>query len=134
MSDNFQHEEMIKLVATVRVLIDDENYQECEELVLDALRFFPHSPQPHNLLGMIFELTSQHDLAMKHFRAAYSLDPTYLPARHNMELYGNFGSNGRGALDESDCPRLQDKGRYRVEYDKKGIGHVIRSFKNESTK
>lgn len=135
MCENFkENEELFKLVATVKLMVSDEKYQECEELILDSLRLYPHAPQPHNLLGMIFELKSQHDIAMKHFRAAYSLDPTYLPAKHNMELYGNFGSNGRGAFDESDCPKYKDKGKYKVEYDRKGIGHVLRRSNNEPGK
>ena len=48
----------------------------------------PHSAIPHNLMGILMEKENNHVLAMKHFRAAYALDPTYIPARYNMEQYG----------------------------------------------
>ena len=45
----------------------------------------PHCAIPHNLMGILLEKEANHVLAMKHFRAAYALDPTYIPARYNME-------------------------------------------------
>ena len=36
----------------------------------------PHGAVPHNLMGILLEKESNHVLAMKHFRAAYALDPT----------------------------------------------------------
>lgn len=64
----------------------------------------PHAPEPHNLMGIILENENDHIGAMKHFRAAWALDPTYLPARFNMEQYGRFSAVERvDAYDESDC-------------------------------
>ncbi|MPN31218.1 hypothetical protein SDC9_178692 [bioreactor metagenome] len=65
---------------------------------------------------------------MKHFRAAWALDPTYIPARQNLDCYGTFFSNGKCAYDESDYSVEEDEERkkYEIEYDKHGIGHIVR--------
>ena len=71
----------------------------------------PHAPEPHNLMGIILENENDHIGAMKHFRAAWALDPTYLPARFNMEQYAGFSAVGRmDAYDES-RPREEVKAR-----------------------
>ncbi len=41
-----------------------------------------------------FEMQGNHLMAMKHFRVAWDLEPTYLPARQNLEVFGNTHSNG----------------------------------------
>ena len=63
--------------------------------------------------------------AMKHFRAAWALDPAYLPARQNLDTFGTFFSHGKSAYDESDCTeeKLEE---YVTEYDANGIGHLVR--------
>ncbi|OYP11716.1 hypothetical protein CG709_08570 [Lachnotalea glycerini] len=86
----------------------------------------PHAPEPHNLMGMILEWQGDHLLAMKHFRASWDLDPSYLPARHNLDVYGSFFSRRMGAYDESDCPALEEKNPYKLEYGENNIGHVAR--------
>ena len=73
-------------------------------------------------------------IAQRHFseaedEAAWALDPTYRPARINMERYGSFcGQMPRPVYDETDCAPdpAQSRPAYRIEYDKHGIGHVIR--------
>jgi Tfp pilus assembly protein PilF len=64
----------------------DKSYQ----LILYALNENPDSPKPHNLLGIWYELKGNNDLARKHYRAAYALDPTYKPASVNLERVCTF--------------------------------------------
>lgn len=101
-------------------------YKDCESQIAAAMRDYPHAAQPHNLMGVLMEAEDDHAGAMRHFRAAWALDPTYRPARYNMERTGTFYSAGACAIDESDCPAPQDRPRYKVEYDAQGIGHVVR--------
>ena len=115
--------------SEVRQLIVNGAYEECDTLLKNSIGEYPHAPEPHNFLGMLLENEGNHLLAMKHFRAAWALDPTYLPARHNLEFYGTFFSRGNGAFDESDCPQLVENKTYKVEYDKNGIGHVVSTEK-----
>lgn len=97
--------ELTALCNAVRVLITQRDYQQCEDLIRDAMRQYPHAPEPHNLLGILLEKECNHPAAMKHFRAAWALDPTYMPARNNLDMYGTFFSTGKCAYDESDCEK-----------------------------
>jgi uncharacterized protein YunC (DUF1805 family) len=55
------------------------------KLIISALSMNPHAPEPHNLLGLWYEMKGNDDIARKHYRAAYALDPTYKPASKNLE-------------------------------------------------
>ncbi|MDF2886247.1 MAG: hypothetical protein K0R23_632 [Lacrimispora sp.] len=100
---NEREETLTALCETIRDLIGMQDYQTCESMICQAIGKYPHAPEPHNLIGILLEKTGDHPSAMKHFRAAWALDPTYLPARQNLECYGTFFSNGRCAYDEKDC-------------------------------
>ncbi|MGN0371963.1 MAG: hypothetical protein ACI4F3_04040 [Enterocloster sp.] len=117
--------ELHRLCASVRKYAGTDNYQKCAELICEAMGRFPHSPEPHNLFGIVLEKEGDHAEAMKHFRAAWALDPGYQPARQNMELYSTFYSQGKCAYDEDDCPQ-ESCPKYVTEYDEKGIGHLVR--------
>lgn len=100
-------QELAILCGTVKRLVEQQKYQESETLIKEAMERFPHAPEPHNLFGLLFEMQGDHLAAMKHFRAAYALDPTYLPARHNLDLFGSFYPTGKWAYDVSDCSEEQ---------------------------
>ena len=109
-------------------LIVQHEYKECEKKLGEAMLQNPHSAIPHNLMGILMEKERNHVLAMKHFRAAYALDPTYTPARQNLEVYGTFYSCGKCAFDESDCPE-EAPSPYAARYDEKGTGQAVRREK-----
>lgn len=133
--------EQKQLCTLVRKLVSKEKYEECIAEICKAMGSHPHAPEPHNLLGIVLEKTGDHASAMRHFRAAWALDPSYLPANHNLNTYGTFFSSGKCAFDESDLPPLplpnaelvyDERGIGRmvsnttIEYDEHGIGHVVR--------
>ena len=97
-----------KLEDRCKRLIVQREYKECEKKLGEAMLQNPHSAIPHNLMGILMEKERNHVLAMKHFRAAYALDPTYIPARYNMEQYGTMYPSGRCAYTEKDCPIQND--------------------------
>ncbi len=97
--------ELDALCSSVRELVEQKEYQKCELLIKDAMGKYPHAPQPHNLIGILLEKEGDHVAAMKHFRAAWALDPTYIPARCNLERYGSLYVIEKCAYDESDCPQ-----------------------------
>ena len=109
----------------VRKYAKAQDYQKCVTMICKAMGEFPNAPEPHNLLGIVMEKEGDHVGAMRHFRAAYALDPTYLPARQNLDHYGTFYSRGGCAYDESDCPQ-EAPSPYEIQYDEKGIGHAVR--------
>lgn len=120
--------ELKELCSSVRSFVIDGDYETCIEPICLAMERFPHAPQPHNLLGIVMEKLGDHHSAMKHFRVAWALDPTYLPANHNLNTYGTFFSKGNCAFDESDLPSDRVSSM-EVEYDKCGIGRVVHKSK-----
>ena len=120
---------MQPLTAHIRLLVAQRHFSEAEDEAAKAMAAAPHAAQPHNLMGIIAESRNDHVQAMKHFRAAWALDPTFLPARINIERYGSFsGQMPRPVYDETECTPCpaESRGAYRIEYDAKGVGHVIR--------
>jgi len=99
--------EIQSLCNRVRELVRKGDISEGESIAIEAMKTHPHAPEPHNLLGVLLEKRGDHLLAMKHFRAAWALDPTYVPVRQNLDNFGTFFSTGKCAYDESDC--LKDR-------------------------
>ena len=52
--------------------------------IIESIGINPSAPQPHNLLGIWFELHGDGDKARRHYRAAYALDPTFKAACNNL--------------------------------------------------
>ncbi len=117
-----------ELCVSIRKMVADNGYESCIELIYKALENNPHAPQPHNLLGIVLEKNGDHLNAMKHFRKALDLDPAYMPAYHNLYIYGTFISCGKCAFDESDVP-LELMNNIEIVYDEQGIGHVVNKTK-----
>ena len=115
--------EMRILCNKVRELININDYMSCVELIRNAMSINPHAPEPHNLFGILLEKNEDHLLAMRHFRAAWALDPTYIPARQNLIHYGTFYSNCKCAYDESDCPK-ENIVSNKIKFDAHGIGQI----------
>ncbi len=113
------------LCDQVKTLIYQQKYNDCKMLITEAMKNYPHAPEPHNFLGILLETQGNHLMAMKHFRASWALDPTYIPARSNLECYGNIFSQKRFVFCEEEC-KQEKKDLYKVMYDNNGIGHVKR--------
>ncbi|WP_017470409.1 hypothetical protein [Amphibacillus jilinensis] len=111
----------------IRHLIEQRDFKRAEEKICDLMKKWPHSPEPHNFMGIFLELQNDHSKAMKHFRASWALDPTYKPVKHNLQHFGTFYSKGRYAFDERDCASCEDEVKYKIEYDANGIGRMVRS-------
>lgn len=59
-------------------------------IIKEALILNTEAAEPHNLLGIFFEMKGDDNNARKHYRAAYALDPTYKPACRNLERLVEF--------------------------------------------
>ena len=99
-----EKKELAALCDSVKHLVGEGDLSTCEEIIADAMHRYPHAPQPHNLMGVLFEIRNDHDSAGKHFRAAWSLDPTYIPARYNLDNFASFDNQRKYAFDENDYP------------------------------
>jgi len=109
--------ELDELCETIRELVSEKQFDYCVDLICKAMMKYPDAPHPHNLLGIVLEKKGDHVSGMKHFLAAWALDPTYLPARYNMDTYGSFYPQGSCAYRDKDV---------KVKYDNKGISHLVR--------
>lgn len=123
---NEEKKELIKVSNEVKTLVEDRAYEACDLLLRKMIGKYPHAPEPHNLFGILLEKEGNHLVAMKHFRAAWALDPTYLPARFNLAQYTSFFATGAVAFNEGDCPELVEDCPGHVAYDENGIGHIVR--------
>lgn len=129
MNDNI---EITALCNAAKEMILRKEFHNCEKLISQAMSFYPHSAAPHNLMGILLENEGDHLLAMKHFRAAWALDPTFLPVKYNLNQYADLCSGIRkDAYIEEDCPQEHGNELYKIEFNDNGIGHVI---KNKSSK
>lgn len=100
---NEKNNSLESLCETVKNMVLSGRYELCYDLICNAMSEYPDSAIPHNLMGIWCEKEGFHVEAMKHFRAAYALEPTYAPASQNLDTYGTFNSTGRCAFVESDC-------------------------------
>lgn len=96
-------DDFMPTIKQAKELIADKKYKECEALVCTSMFEHPHDAIPHNLMGLLLESEDRHAEAMKHFRAAYALDPTYAPPSWNLECFGCFAMRRRCAYFASDC-------------------------------
>lgn len=119
-------QELSALCTSIRQLVEQNKYEIGEVLIKEAMGKYPDAPEPHNLLGLVLEAKRDHLAAMRHFRAAYALDPTYLPAQHNLDHFGTFFSNGERAYSETDCSQRKKDEQYKIDYDIHGIGHLVK--------
>lgn len=96
-------EELGEMIGKAKDMIDHREFDACEALLATAMFQNPHSAVPHNLMGLLLEKKRKHEDAMKHFRAANALDPTYGPSRWNLEGFSEFYKTRADAYFTSDC-------------------------------
>jgi len=75
----------VSCVAYAAEALRNCEMEKAYELIIEAMTLKPSAAEPHNLLGIWFEISGNEDMARRHYRAAYSLDPTYKPACNNLE-------------------------------------------------
>lgn len=122
---NIDKKEPVQFIKEVKALIISGKHSEAYEKISKAMSIYPHSPAPHNLMGILLEAQEKHPEAMSHFRAAYALDATYLPVGFNLDTYGSMFSKKQPSYENSDCPQDYCYSKCGIEYDGKGVGRVI---------
>ncbi len=90
---------------SIRQLLKNRKLDDSEQDIRKAMSAYPHSPVPHNLMGILLIYKEDKIGAMKHFRAAYALDPAYIPARCNLDNCANLYASWKYAFTETDCPK-----------------------------
>lgn len=93
-----------ELNDSIQTLYMKEDYETCEKMIVEAIGKYPHAAHPHNLYGIILEKAGDKYAAMSHYRAAIALEPSYIPARCNLNRYGDMSNrNTKPAFSENDC-------------------------------
>ena len=118
-------EDYIELAKTA---IKAGDFPLAEANIKQAMAENPHSPVVHNLYGILEELLKEDNLAHRHYRAAYALDPTYQPAIKNLERISTSEERARKQpIDFGDETADDDEeSLYVVEYDSHHVGHLRR--------
>ena len=58
-------------------------------MVREVMGKYPDAAEPQSVQDTVGK-KGDHTGAMRHFRAAWALDPGYAPARKNLDRYGSF--------------------------------------------
>ena len=79
-----------ELIEFAKKCINEKKFDKAIEYLKKAMVEKLESPEPQNLLGVLFELKGDLSKAGKHYRAALELDPTYRPSQDNLERVTSF--------------------------------------------
>lgn len=108
--------------------IKNSNLSQSYEYIHIAIAQDDSSPKPHNLLGIIAELNGNLNLAGKHYRAAYALDPTFKAACRNLDRITKFYYRlDIKNIDFGDTSESERESLYIIKYDSNNIGHLIKN-------
>jgi DNA-binding response OmpR family regulator len=87
-------------LARARQLLADDCLNEAELEVKAAIALDPDRPAAFNLMGAIHEQRQDPLTAIREYRAALALAPSYEPAQRNLERLTTWPRSGRIVLDE----------------------------------
>ncbi|MBI5579171.1 MAG: response regulator [Deltaproteobacteria bacterium] len=98
--DESQAEGYPTLIELAKKCIADYRFEAAGAHVRKAVAIDPSRPEAFNLLGAILEVQGAHpSAALKNYHAALSLDPSYIPARKNIERIAGENKYRRGKID-----------------------------------
>ena len=73
-------------------LLRNSKYEEAQFCIHEAILLNDNGVEAQNLIGAYYELIGDRLMALRHYRAAYALEPSYEYANLNIErlTYNNF--------------------------------------------
>ncbi len=83
-------------IKFAKKMINERNFSEARKYLEKAVATDPNDPEVFNLLGVIYEFEDDENKAMKNYRTAVSLDPTYKPAQDNLNRISEFSHSRKG--------------------------------------
>jgi Flp pilus assembly protein TadD len=88
-------------VELAKRCVGDRHFAAAVEHVRKAISLDPGRPEGFNLLGALTEI--QHNVleAQKYYRAALDLDPTYKPAKDNLDRSTRWQRGGNIVLEQA---------------------------------
>lgn len=72
-------------LSSAKFYLNKRNFGKAKEMLKKATGLDPEKPEAFNLMGAIFELKGDVSEALKKYRAALALEPSYKPAKTNLE-------------------------------------------------
>lgn len=91
--DEYEAEGFSEYLNMAKAEVNNHNFERAVELLKKATSIDPEKPEPFNLLGIIYEMRNNQPEAMKMYRTALSLDPTYTPANENLDRAGDMNTS-----------------------------------------
>ena len=107
-----EEQDLCSLCSKIKEYVEKSDWAACMEQIPKYMELYPDSAVPHNLMGIVLESQGKHPEAMKHFRAAWSLDSTFVPANRNMDAYSMYDRKGEvePAYTMEDCKPKPEPG------------------------
>ncbi|MBN1195777.1 MAG: tetratricopeptide repeat protein, partial [Candidatus Aminicenantes bacterium] len=99
----FQREELdeesaegyLSLIELAKLQISDREFPNAVDTVRRAIAADPGQPEAYNLLGALLEIRGRWMEAQKFYRAALDIDPTFVPARSNLQRTVSMDKRGK---------------------------------------
>ena len=98
-----------KAIEKAALALAARDFPTSRQIIAGAMAMDMDAPEPHNLLGILYELMGDDGAARQHYRAAYALDPTYKPSCRNLERLALYGFNAAGSFDYG-IPAVKEQG------------------------
>lgn len=77
----------------IKRCMNERHFEAAAEHARQAIGADPTRPEAFNLFGILYELAGHHEEAMKQYRVAVDLDPTYRPAWQNLNRPASSGKS-----------------------------------------
>lgn len=103
MVSHVENKNIKSLCQFVKKAAEQGQLAEAEKAIAYSMQSFPHSPAPHNLMGIVSYLEGDSSGAVKHFKAACALCPGYAPSIFNLEQFAKLNAQIRSfCFDEAE--------------------------------
>lgn len=107
------------LVELTKRHISDGSFRLARETVQKAIAADPTQPEAYNLLGAVLEIHNERLEALKFYRVALDIDPTYKPAWTNLDRATSLEKYGRIDLGQDEDKPENNKESGKEEQDEK---------------
>lgn len=97
-------------VELAKRCVGDRHFAAAVEHVRKAISLDPARPEAFNLLGALTEIEHNVLDAQKYYRAALDLDPTYKPAKDNLDRSTKWHRGGNVVLEQPDSNEKKKTG------------------------
>ncbi|MBN1471763.1 MAG: response regulator, partial [Syntrophaceae bacterium] len=88
----------------VKKCIHEQHFDAAIMHARQAIALDPSRPEAFNLLGVLFEIRNDKYEALRNYRAALALDPSYKPAIHNLDRSTSFKPETQMEIGKIDIP------------------------------